>query len=285
MAKINEDIFKDFCNDLGIKSIEEFEGGTMMQQRARLERMMELKQLTVKIQNKISKLRTTEESLKASMEQNKKNALKLKEETGQLLAKEKKSKEAIKAAMDSKEEEVRKRAAIKKDIDEQDKQLRNVQSVLKIKVEERDSVLKQIDKVESNMERLDAQRKSVLEQCLLEELTLPKKGRKSVEGDGEERDEMDVDEGNQATSQPSQSAAATKARQDITGACLDYSVLKRELKRDMDEKERTRVHAEMEEERKSIMDTIASMNPNMKAMEQLKEVQVHFVLRSPLSFS
>jgi structural maintenance of chromosome 1 len=275
--KINDEIFKDFCKEVGISNIQEFEGGTREQMRERNEQLQSLSRTLSTLAHKISTARATEERLKSSIQQKTKEKEKLEAEIKDLKSKESQSKDAIKKAMDDKAEEVRKRNEIKAEIDVEDTDLKKVQDILKKKQDERDTVHKLVEKVESTIELLNSQRKTVLEQSQLEEISLPKRGSRSsqdgADGGDAEEDPMDVDD---SQVQMSQSESATLVRKDIKSASLDYSSLRKELKREMNDKERKKVLSDLDEERKSITDTLSAMNPNMKAIEQLKEVMVRY---------
>mmetsp|Transcript_10154 Transcript_10154/g.24576 ORF Transcript_10154/g.24576 Transcript_10154/m.24576 type:complete len:1249 (+) Transcript_10154:130-3876(+) len=270
MSKIEDEIFKGFCKEVGIANITEFEGTTFAQQKERNEKMLRTAGTAAKLKHKVEKGHKDVENINNRVEKKKKEQEKLLDETKQLREKEAKATEAIKKAMEDKAEQVRVRKAAKAVIDEQVTELKNRKDVLKVKLEEKESVQRLVDKVESNIERLQSQRRTTFEACEIEEISLPKKGRGSGGGgDGEGDDPMDVEESAGA----SQSQSAQNVRNDISSAKLDYSRLTREQKKQMSSKEQERVKGGLEEDRKKIGDTIASMNPNMKAMEQLKEVE------------
>mmetsp|Transcript_19641 Transcript_19641/g.49221 ORF Transcript_19641/g.49221 Transcript_19641/m.49221 type:complete len:1245 (-) Transcript_19641:123-3857(-) len=266
MSKIEDEIFKGFCKDVGIANIAEFEGTTFAQQKERNDKMLTLTATAAKLRHKVDKGHKDVENISNRVEKKKKEQEKLLDETKELRDKEAKATASLKKAMEEKAEQVRVRKAAKAVIDEQDAELKNRKDVLKVKLEEKESVQRQVDKVEMVIESLQAQRRTTFEACEIEEIALPKKGRGSGGGD----DAMDVDEEESAGA--SQSAQAV--RKDISSAKLDYSRLTRDQKKtDLSEKEQGRIKEGLEEDRKRISDTIASMNPNMKAMEQLKEVE------------
>jgi structural maintenance of chromosome 1 len=275
--KICDEIFKEFCKEVGISNIQEFEGGTSTQVREHNDRVNLLARTLSTLAHKISTARATEDRLKSSIQQKTKEKEKLEAEIKDLKSKESQSKEAIKKGMDDKAEEVRKRNEIKAEIDEQDAELKKVQDILKRKQDERDTAQKLVEKVESTIELLNSQRKTVLDQSQLEEISLPKRGQRSSQGgeDGgdAEDDPMDVDD---SQVEMSQSESATLVRKEIKGASLDYSSLRQALKRDMNDKERKKVLSDLDEERKATTDILSTMNPNMKAMEQLNEVMVRY---------
>ena len=265
MAKISDDIYKDFCKEVGISNISEFEGTTFAQQKERNEKMMQLTSTAAKLLHKVDKGRSDLDGIGKRVEKKKEEQKKMLAETEQLRAKEAKSNEAIKAAMEDKAEMVKKRKAAKVEIEEQDGELKKIKGVLRSAVEAKEAVERHVEKEESNIERLQAQRRTAFEACELEEILLPRKGKGSTGGD-DDGDAMDV-EGD------SQNEAAAAARKDIAATRLDFSSLTNHQKRDMSEKEQQKVRDHLEEERKKISDTLASMNPNMKAIEQLKEVE------------
>lgn len=130
------------------------------------------------------------------------------------------------------------------------------------------------------MEGLRSQRKNIIEQCIIDEIPLPKKGGgrgKSGEGVGDKDpeegndDEMEVEGGSCSHSQ-----SAMQAKEEIAKDRFDYSRLPREHRRDLSEKEQSKIRSQQEEEQAKVGETLNSMNPNMKAMDQLKEVEVRY---------
>mmetsp|Transcript_66287 Transcript_66287/g.138163 ORF Transcript_66287/g.138163 Transcript_66287/m.138163 type:complete len:1268 (-) Transcript_66287:281-4084(-) len=292
-ATINEEIFKEFCAELNISSIEEYEGGTLKQQRERQERLNELTAQVAKMASKIEKALNGYNSLKQKNEDKLKEAEKLEKEVEELQSKDAASRQKLREAMEAKSEEVRQRNQVKEEIDEIEKELKEIQTVLKTTQEERDTVLKLVERAEANIDKYSAQRASVLEQCEMEEVKLPKKreaGESQATGDGEGGegdgegaeqqeaaeegeefpDSMDVDDG------AVHSQIAKEARDQIAQARLDYTKLPREHRKEMGDKEQDRVRNELDEQQKKIQDTMEGMNPNMKAFEQLKEVEGRF---------
>jgi structural maintenance of chromosome 1 len=130
------------------------------------------------------------------------------------------------------------------------------------------------------MEGLRSQRKNIIEQCTIDEIPLPKKGvargkgvgaQEGSEPDNDQDDEMEVEAGSCIHSQ-----SAIQAKAEIAKDRLDYSRLSRDHRRDMSEKEQSKVRNQVEEELAKAAEIINSMNPNMKAIDQLKEVEVRY---------
>lgn len=264
MLKISDDIYKDFCRDVGISNISEFEGTTFAQQKERNEKMMQLTSTAAKLLHKVDKGKSDLEGIGKRVDKKNEEQKKLLAETEQLRAKEAKSNDAIKIAMEEKGEVVKRRKAVKMEIEEQDAELKKIKGTLRTVFEAKEVVERLVEKEVSNAERLAAQRRTNKEACELEEIHLPKKGKPSAGGDDDGA--MDVED--------SENEVIRQIRKDMAADRYDYSTLGREQKHDMSEKELQRVRDSLEDERKKISDTLASMNPNMKAIEQLKDVEL-----------
>jgi hypothetical protein len=147
--------------------------------------------------------------------------------------------------------------------------------------DERDEVLRLVERAELKMEGLRSQRKNIIEQCTIDEIPLPKKGLArgkgagaedgNEPGEGGQEDEMEVEGGSCSHSQ-----SAIQAKEEIAKDRFDYSRLPRDHRRDMSEKEQSKVRNQQEEELAKAAEIINSMNPNMKAIDQLKEVEVRY---------
>ncbi len=170
------------------------------------------------------------------------------------------------------------RQRIKNEMDAIDKELKGIHAALKKTQDERDEVLRSVERAESKMEGLRSQRKNIIEQCTIDEIPLPKKGVARGKGgaadeepDEGQEDEMEVEGGGCSHSQ-----SAIQAKEEIAKDRFDYSRLSRDHRRDMSEKEQNKVRNQQEEEQAKAAEIINSMNPNMKAMDQLKEVEVRY---------
>ena len=94
-----------------------------------------------------------------------------------------------------------------------------------------------------------------------------------------EEDEEEGGDEDMQVSQESESQGQSQvdlARQEVKKLNLDYSQLTRDHKRDMSEKEQEQKRKEFRETQSVISDKLQGMNPNMKAAEQLKEIEERF---------
>eukprot|EP00961_Rhodomonas_salina_P023332 313489-Rhodomonas_salina.1 len=280
--QIQNRIFADFCKELNIQSIEEYEGGSLKQQRERAERLNELNQQVAKMASRVDKQQNAYNGLQQSMQTMQSDNEKLEKEVTELQKKDEASRKKLREAMEAKAEEVRQRAQVKEEIDEIEKELKEIQGVLKTTQDERDSVLKLVERAEANIDKYTAQRASVLETCTLEEVNLPKKktaGESQEEAQDGERERADEDEempdadAMDVDDSAMHSQVAKQAKEAIAEASFDYTRLPREHRKEMSDKEQQKVRGDLDEQQKKIQDTLNSMNPNMKAFEQLKEVE------------
>ena len=202
------------------------------------------------------------------LEDKKQETKKLEEEIASLKSKEESSKKKMKDAMDAKEEELRKQKAIKEEIDEIEKEYKEITKVLKKANEDREEISRQLEKAEAQMQRLRDKRNGVFEQCKMDEIEIPTRKKKDGSNDDDEEDNMDIEAGHSQT--------AKEIRQEVLQSRIDFSKLPREHKRDLGEKDQEKIRSELEEKQKKINDTLQTMNPNMKAHEQLKEIEERY---------
>jgi structural maintenance of chromosome 1 len=183
-------------------------------------------------------------------------------------------------AKEAKAAEEANRQGIKKEMDAIDIELKGIHTALKKTQDERDEVLRSVERAELKMEGLRSNRKNIIEQCTIDEIALPKKGvARGKGGDTEEsngpddaqEDEMEVEGGSCSHSQ-----SAIQAKEEMAKDRFDYSRLSRDHRRDMSEKDLSKVRNQQEEELAKAAEIINSMNPNMKAIDQLKEVEVRY---------
>jgi chromosome segregation ATPase len=128
------------------------------------------------------------------------------------------------------------------------------------------------------MEGLMSQRKNIIEQCSIDEIPLPKKGgtRGKAGDEGENDGEGHDDEMEIEGASCSHSQSAMQAKDEIAKGRFDYSRLPRENRRDLSDKDQGKIRSQQEEEQSKVAETVNSMNPNMKAMDQLKEVEARY---------
>ena len=189
----------------------------------------------------------------------------------------------LKDALDKKQEILASREEVKKEQDEIEAAYKNYQGVYKTKSEERDEVVRNIEQAEKFVEQSKDDYKELLNQSKLEDLELPRRdGSKKKKGGGDDEMEEDEEEGgdeDMQVSQESESQGQSQvdlARQEVKKLNLDYSQLTRDHKRDMSEKEQEQKRKEFRETQSVISDKLQGMNPNMKAAEQLKEIEERF---------
>ena len=307
-------MYADFCKELGISDITEYEGGSLAELRQRAERVNNLTRVVCYVQNsrhfpsrlccyppcshcfffcfpdgcvlqveqlksktdKARKAIIAHEQTIANKEEEKKTiADNLKEQERKIAN----SKAKLKGAMDEKQELIINRDEVKKQQDEIEGQIKEFQVVLKKQTDERDELARQSEQSEKCVERCKEDIQALLEQCKLDDLDLPRKNQRKG-GDVEmEEDQLneDQDEDMQDSQQgQSQSQVVDNARQELRKINLDYSKLSRDQKKDLSDREQEKVRKDFNEKQNGISEKLQGMNPNMKAHEQLKEIQEHF---------
>jgi len=192
-------------------------------------------------------------------------------------------------AMDQKMDIVAKRDESKKETLAIEDDIKKYQVVLKTHSDERDEFTRKSEQSEKKVELCKEDFKALLDQCKLDDLDLPRKGqgkkkKRSVGGedameedDDDEEEEPDEDEDmGESQEGQSQSQVVDLARKELKKINLDYSKLLRDQKRDLSDKEQDKIRKEFSDKQGVISDHLQGMNPNMKASEQLEEIDGRF---------
>jgi len=188
--------------------------------------------------------------------------------------------------MDQKHELVGKRDEIKQEQAEIETYIKNIQGKLKEKSDELTDAKTKQEQAEKSVEQCKDDLHALLDQSKLDELELPRRGNRKKRDKARDDDEMeedepdddeDMEEGDDSQAGESQSQVVDLARKEVKKLDLDYSKLSREQKNSgLRAHELDKIRKEFTEKQNKISETLQGMNPNMKATEQLKEIEVRF---------
>ena len=241
---------------------------------------MQVEKLKSKIKQQTAQQKELDAKIKSAEETQKSASGKLKDLEKKLAE----SNAKLKQNMDQKQEAVERRNEVKTEQEAIEVQIKEYQGVLKKHSDERDEVARQSEQEEKSVERCKDDLQALLEQSKLDDLELPRKGQRKKKDKAESGDEMEEDEEEEGEEDmedsqagESQSQVVDLARKELKKMNLDYSKLSRDQKNSgLRPQEIEKIRKDFTERQNNISDKLQGMNPNMKATEQLKEIDERF---------
>jgi structural maintenance of chromosome 1 len=233
---------------------------------------------------KVKRQKKEKEMYEAKIQEKEQDAKAAEKKLKDMEEKAKEVEKKLKTALDQKQEIIGSREEVKKEQDEIEVTYKQYQVVHKEKSEARDEVVRKIEQAEKSVEQAKDDYKALLNQSKLEDLELPRRdGSKKKKAGGDDEMEEDEEEGggdeDMQDSQEGESQGQSQvdlARQEVKKLNLDYAKLPRDHKKEMSEKDQEQKRKEFRETQSAISDRLQGMNPNMKAAEQLKEIEERF---------
>ncbi|CAL1698943.1 unnamed protein product [Somion occarium] len=264
-----DEIFADFCRDIGVSNIREYEERQLKaaeaESVARLQFDTQIARLRHQIQFEEEQLKAIEERL---------NALQSTIETQDAnLQQYAQTKDALQEEIEQADETIEEMREDLKDsselLDEKTKKVEQAKKVASKAIKAVDQVLKEIAVKNDEIEKLGLERSAMYRKCRLEEIQLPLLGGnlKNVPMEENLREEvaMDVDEDENTTQRPK--------RVPDYGVEVDFDALE-EDEREADVNEKL---AELDTAISKLNADIERMAPNMKAMDRLDDVESKLV--------
>jgi structural maintenance of chromosome 1 len=277
--KLEDEVFRDFCRSIGVANIRQYEEKQLKGQQERAQKRLEFANQVSRLQNQLAyeKQRNTSANVKklaASVQSDDSSISALQGDERDKLREIEEFEEAI--------DELReKRLSLKKKIDDQDVETREVRKMLVTHTKDLTTAQKQINAMETELDQKKADRHSLLKTCKMEEIEIPMvRGSMDDIGDeeggsvgvsqsaetGSSTAMMDVD------SMTSQGARMVYERE--SQIAINYSRLERKLKEMEAEEEVRRVAQDLGSKVAKLQSTIQRINaPNMKALEKLEGVE------------
>jgi structural maintenance of chromosome 1 len=258
ISELQESIFKDFCSRLGFKNIKEYETSSGSQLR---EQSRELKQydneilkLTKKLEFERERLEETTTRVERVRDELENNEVALKKLSKDI--------DSIKDKIDLLESELE--VSIE-DLKENEKQLdsklsetKKIEDELNDLLAQKDDLFKRVELVKEDLEKYDVEKLTILKNCKIENITLP------IDEDSEyDLDSISISD------EISAGEEGNHIIEVINNIKLDFSSLNSRYKQNNNEI----ISKEFDERISIISKELASLSPNVKAIERLNEVE------------
>lgn len=262
MNNVEDDVFSDFCNEIGVKNIRQYEDRELRAQeerkQKRLEFQMQINRITSNLefersrdtQSNVSRWERTVNDEEEKLETAKKQEAKQRDE----IDKELKNSDELKAQKMSK----------KKEVEEMEEELGKARREVGAVAKDLQGVQKTIVSIESKIESLKSDRHAILLHCKMDDIAIP-----MLVGNMEDIVAADP---SQSTSNDNNSSGHQYERE--ARIQIDYSSLSDDLK-DLEEKDEIKKREnKLTKAINSLQDTLQKIQaPNMKALEKLELAQ------------
>ncbi|XP_065903678.1 structural maintenance of chromosomes protein 1A-like [Dysidea avara] len=274
--KMEDEIYRDFCSQIGVSNIRQYEEKQLKSQQERAKKRLEFTNQESRLQNQLAyeKRRDTSSNVKKL-----ENSVKSDEQAISKLKDEEKNKlELIENAEAELAELKQQLADIKKGFEEHDVEMREIKKILANRSKEVSTCQKRVNGYETELEQKRADRHSTLKMCKFADIKLPfhqgsmddiedEAGAVSQdESEGTSTQMMEVD------SMSSQGARVLYERE--SRIVIDYDILDDELTELSDPAEIKNAAEELSTKVKKTQATLQRIAaPNMKAMEKLDGVE------------
>ncbi|XP_066249055.1 structural maintenance of chromosomes protein 1A [Euwallacea similis] len=261
MNTVEDDVFSDFCAEIGVKNIRQYEDRELRAQEERKQKRFEFQKQINRItsnlefersrdtQSNVSRWERTVSDEEEKLETAKKQEAKQRDE----IDKELKNLDELKAQKMSK----------KKEVEEVDEELGKARREVGAANKDVQTIQKAIVSIESKIESLKSDRHAILLHCKMDDVALP-----MLVGNMEDIVAADQSQSSSDTSSTSQQYEREARIQ------IDYSMLSDDLK-DLEERDEIKKREnKLLKSIQSLQDTLQSIQaPNMKALEKLEIAQ------------
>merc|ERR1719346_658429 len=265
MNTVEDRVFKDFCRNIGVSNIRQYEERELKTQQQRAKKKLEF-------ENQINRITTQLEYEQKREDQLQENVTKFERMVQDVEDQLEASKKAESVTMGEIDKEMREieslkseRSFLKSEVDKAEESCDSAKSEVSKITKELASITKQINQIEASLDNERASRHTILKQCKMDGIGIPmRKGRlEDIDDDGEDASiEM-------SSSQPSHIIYEREEKIKI-----DYSGLNGSLQ-DLEEADDVRkVERTFEKQISDLNATIHKIQaPNMKAMQKLDEAR------------
>ena len=271
---VEDKVFKDFCKELGIDNIRQYEEKQLSKRQEKAKKRLEFANHQSKLQSQLDfeRRRNTKGQVKKYQDQLVADEDALRE----LLEEEKHQLQSINETQERLQIAIEEREAFKSQTEETETELKEIRKILSEHIKEIAKVQKLINTQEVNLEQKRAERHGLLKTCKLDDIKLPLKhgSMEDIQNPvGTQSSEMDTDSMNtEYESMSSQGAAKMFERE--SRIVLDYSALPRNLKEYTDLKDIEHQHEVYDKKIENMQNTLQRIiAPNMKAVEKLDSVK------------
>ncbi|KAM7440579.1 Structural maintenance of chromosomes protein 1B [Porites harrisoni] len=282
MNRVEDQVFREFCDQIGVENIRQYEERQLRSQQERAQRRLEFSNQESRLMNQLDYERGRD--TKGQLKKLKDSRAADKEEFEKLEAEEKEKLKIIEQVDSELQKLHLEKSSKKSEIDEKEQEIREVKKDVMQCVKDVTAHQKQMTAMETQLEQKRADRHSLLKSCKMEDIFLPfKKGGmndidlgepsssqpETSSQDQTESSSMDVD------STSTQGAKITYERE--ANLVIDYSSLSRGLKQLEDPAEIRNMMNELTNKVNKLQTTLQRIQaPNMKALEKLDGVSSRF---------
>lgn len=282
MNRVEDQVFREFCDQIGVENIRQYEERQLRSQQERAQRRLEFSNQESRLMNQLDYERGRD--TKGQLKKLKDSRAADKEEFEKLEAEEKEKLKIIELVDSELQKLHLEKSSKKSEIDEKEQEIREVKKDVMQCVKDVTAHQKQMTAMETQLEQKRADRHSLLKSCKMEDIFLPfKKGGMN-----------DIDLGEPSSSQPetssqdqTESSSMDVASTSTQGAkityereanlVIDYSSLSRGLKQLEDPAEIRNMMNELTHKVNKLQTTLQRIQaPNMKALEKLDGVSSRF---------
>lgn len=276
MNTVEDEIFEQFCLQIGVENIRQYEERELLVQQDRAKKRLEFENQKFRLQNQIEFERSRDTW--ANVVKWEKAVNDDEKELEKVRNDEQRHMKVIDEEMQNTEKYKQQRLTAKSQVDDFDSQVNEIKKRLNAQNKEIAAVQKQVSSLETKLEQKRADRHSLLKTCKMDDIELPMtKGTMD-----------DITQENEMSSQPDGSTETPTDSMSSQGAkriyereaniMIDYSRLDDELKEIDDPAEVKKTIEQLNKNAADMINTLQRINaPNMKAMEKLDGVKERLI--------
>ncbi|KAL3853466.1 hypothetical protein ACJMK2_017002 [Sinanodonta woodiana] len=275
MNTVEDEIFEQFCQQIGVDNIRQYEERELRVQQERGKKRLEFENQKFRLQNQIEFERSRDTI--ANVKKWEKSVLDDEKELEKVKNDEARHMKVIDQEMQNQERYKQQRITIKSQQDDFEGEINEIRKRITVQGKEIAAIQKQITAIDNKLEQKRADRHSLLTSCKMDDIHLPlKKG--TMDDITQEHEPSSQPDESSDTPRDSMSSQGTKAIYEKEAQLsVDYSSLDDEMK-ELDHADE--VKKTLDQLNKQVSDMQVTLQrisaPNMKAMEKLDGVRERF---------
>ncbi|CAH1783210.1 unnamed protein product [Owenia fusiformis] len=279
MNTVEDEVFANFCSQIGVDNIRQYEERELRTQQERAKKRLEFENQKSRLMNQLEYEKSRDTG--ANVKKWEKNVNDDEKELDKLKKEERKHMTVIDEEMQSQEKMKQQKIMIKSQADDKDTEIAEIRKRLSVQTKEVQAVTKQITALETKLEQKKADRHSLLKSCKMEDIKLPmtRGTMEDISQEAGESSQVDSSMDQSSTNVDSMSSQGAKAiYEKEANIRINYNKLDEDMK-DLDHADEVRKTLEQLNKQVSDMqNTLQRINaPNMKAMEKLEGVKDRLV--------
>ncbi|GAU91556.1 hypothetical protein RvY_03785 [Ramazzottius varieornatus] len=268
MNNLEDDIFREFCAQLGVKNIRQYEAREISERQEREKRMLEFTTQINKLTEQINYQKSRLMNMQGKIDKCDESVRKLKKDVEAVRNEEKKKAEELRKAEEEVEKIKKQRDALTSSVDEKEGEVEEAKKDVQAATKALTSLTRKIATEEATRDQLKRDRKTILQYCKMNNVVLPMvKG--SMEDIGVAVAALDSSATVTDTSQESLSQVAEDGE-----VILDYGKLPPRLKNMLEASDRQKETEKLSAEIRELENTLETMNtPKPNAGDRLTEIK------------